>query len=114
MKRAREGLKKKNKSKQTKKVSFTALATVIKKNLKMPIRKHASELKVHEKIVRSAIKQDLSPDLNHLDYFLENKTNATSYPNIVSLKMLLSRNGIKYLKNSFWRHEIRFEGLLIQ
>ena len=37
-----------------------------------------------------AIKQDLSPDLNPLEYailgILENKTNATFYPNIGSLK----------------------------
>ena len=38
----------------------------------------------------TAIKQDLSPDLNTFDYVirgvLENKTNATSHPNIGSLK----------------------------
>ena len=47
-------------------------------------------MKVHKKTVRIAIKQDLSPDLNPLDYailgVLENKTIATSHPNIVSLK----------------------------
>ena len=35
------------------------------------MRKYANELKVHEKIVRTVIKEDLSPDLNHhpnLDY----------------------------------------------
>ena len=32
------------------------------------IRKHANELKVHEKTVRTAIRKDLSPDLNLLDY----------------------------------------------
>ena len=41
--------------------------------------------------MKTAIKQDLSPDLiNPLDYaiwgILENKTNATSHPNIASLK----------------------------
>ena len=40
--------------------------------------------------MRIAIKQDLSPDLNPLDYticsILENKTNATSHLNIGSLK----------------------------
>ena len=39
-------------------------------------------IKVHEKTVRTAIKQDLSPDLHPLDYtksgVLENKTNATN------------------------------------
>ena len=39
-----------------------------------PVRKHHNGLKVHEKTVRIRIKQDLSPDLNQLDY----KTNATS------------------------------------
>ena len=42
------------------------------------------------KKLRTVIKQDLSPDLNPLDYVvcgvLENKTNATSYPNIGSSK----------------------------
>ena len=54
------------------------------------IRKYANELKVHEKTGRTAIKQDLSPDLNPLDYtiwdVLEDKTNATSHPNIGSFK----------------------------
>ena len=40
--------------------------------------------------MRIAIKQDLSPDLNLLDYtkwgVLENKTNATSHQNIGSLQ----------------------------
>ena len=56
----------------------------------MLIMKHANELTVHEKTVRTAIKQDLSPDLKPLDYIiwgiLENETNATSHPNIGSLK----------------------------
>ena len=47
-------------------------------------------MKVYEKTVRTAIKQDLSPDLNPLDYtiwhVLENKTNVTSYPDIGLLK----------------------------
>ena len=53
-------------------------------------KKHANELKVHEKTVETAIKQDLYPNLNPLDYalwdVLENKTNATSHSNIGSLK----------------------------
>ena len=40
--------------------------------------------------MRTAIKQDLSPDLNPFDYagwgIQENKTNTTSHPNIGSLK----------------------------
>ena len=40
--------------------------------------------------MKTAIKQDLSPDLNRLDYaiwgVLENKTNVTSHPNIGLLK----------------------------
>ena len=40
--------------------------------------------------MRTAIKPDLSPDFNLLDYsiwsVLENKTNTTSHPNIGSLK----------------------------
>ena len=55
---------------------------MIKKESKMSIRKHANKLKFHEKSVRTAIKENLSPDLNPLDYtisgVLENQTNATS------------------------------------
>ena len=50
-------------------------------------------MKVHEETVRTAIKQDLSPDLNPFDYaiwgVLENKTNPTSHRNIGSLKIAL-------------------------
>ena len=57
------------------------------------IRKQANELKVHEKTVRTVIKQDLSPDLNPLDYalwgVLENQTNASSHPNIGSFKTVV-------------------------
>ena len=56
----------------------------------MSIRKHANELKVYEKIVMKEIKQDLSPVHKTFVYtiwvVLENKTNATSHPNIGSLK----------------------------
>ena len=50
----------------------------------MTIRKHANELKVHMKTVRTAIKQDLSPDSKPLDYAIcgvlkrQNKCNFTS------------------------------------
>ena len=46
---------------------LTALATVIKKDRTTSIRKHDNELKVHKKTVRTAIKQDLNPDINLLD-----------------------------------------------
>ena len=46
---------------------LTALAIAIKKDPTTSIRKHSNELKVHEKTVRTAIKQDLSSDLNPLD-----------------------------------------------
>ena len=62
----------------------------IKKDPTTSIKKHTNELKVHEKTVRTAIKQDLSLDLYPLDYaiwgILENKKNATSHPNIGSLE----------------------------
>ena len=74
----------------------------IKKDSTTSITKHDNELKVHEKSVRTVIKQDLSPDLNPLDYamraVLENKTNSTSH---VSIVLLLRKNGIKCLKNLF-------------
>ena len=45
-----------------------ALTTVIKKDPTTSIRKHANDLKVHEKTVRTTIKQDLGPNINPLDY----------------------------------------------
>ena len=66
-----------------------------KKYPTMSIRKHANELKVHRKTVRTAIKHDLNPDLNLLNYniwgVLENKTNATSHRNINSLKTVIEK-----------------------
>ena len=45
--------------------------------------------------MRTAIKQDISPDLNPLDYalwgVLLNKTNATSHPNNGSLKTVTEK-----------------------
>ena len=59
----------------------------------MSIRKNTNELKVHEKTVRTSIKQDLSPNLNPLGYaiwgVLENKSNATSHSNINSFKIVI-------------------------
>ena len=61
---------------------LTALATAIKKDPTTSIRRHTNKLKVQEKTVRTGIKQNLSPDLNPLDYaiwgVLENKTNFPS------------------------------------
>ena len=80
---------------KTRKEGFlNALATVIKKDPSTSMRKHVNELKVHEITVTSAIKENLNPDLNPLDYAtwdaLENKTNATSHPNIGSLKIYMA------------------------
>ena len=54
------------------------------------IRKHANELKVHKKTVKTETEQDSSPDRNLLDYticgVLENKIDATSYLNTGLLK----------------------------
>ena len=69
---------------------LTALTTAIKKDPTTSIRKHAMKLKVDKKTVNTAIKQDLSPKINPLDYtlwgILENKTNATFHSNICSFK----------------------------
>ena len=85
---------------------LNALASTIKKYPTTLIRKHANELKVNEKTVRTATKQDLSSDLNLLDYaiwgVLENKQKMQLPIKIlVCLKLLLKRNGIKCLKNLF-------------
>ena len=69
---------------------------------------------VHEKTVKTAIKQDLSPDPNPLDHVLwgvlENKINANSHPNIGSLKIIIeeewnrmSEKCILKACKSFWR-----------
>ena len=67
----------------------------IKKEPMMSIRKHTNKLKVYEKTVRTAMKQDLNPDLDPLDYticdVLENKTNATSHPNIGLFKTAIEK-----------------------
>ena len=73
-KRGSRGLNKKQKE-----CFLTAFVTAIKKDPTTSIKKQANELKDHEKTVRIAIKQDLSPDLNPLNY-------AHSHPNIGSLK----------------------------
>ena len=66
---------------------------VMKKDPAASIRKHANDLKVHEKTVRTTIKQDLSQDINPLDYaiccVLENKTNVSSKSNIGSFNTVI-------------------------
>ena len=52
----------------TKRRFLTGLATVIKKDPTILIRKHTNELKIHKKTLRRAIKQDSSLDRNPLDY----------------------------------------------
>ena len=53
----------------------------------------------------TAIKQDLSPVVNPLDYaiygILENKTNATSHPNIGSLKIAIEEEWNKMSEEFF-------------
>ena len=73
-------------NKKRKEGFLTALTTAIKKDPTTSIRKH-------EKTARTAIKQDLNPDLHLIDYaiwhVLKNKTNATSHSNICSLKTVI-------------------------
>ena len=61
-------------------------------------------MKVDEKTVTIAIKQDLSPDLNPLHYVtwgvLENKTNATSLSNIGLLKTAIEEKWNKKSEES--------------
>ena len=71
-KRASGGLNKKQEG------FLTALASPIKKDPTLSIRKHANELKIHEKTVWTAIKQDLSPDLKLLIIRKQNKCNFQS------------------------------------
>ena len=55
-------------NKKRKEGFLSALVTAIKKDPTMSIRKHAYELKVHEKTERTVIKLNLNPDNNPLDY----------------------------------------------
>ena len=72
--------------------------------------------------MRTAIKQDLSPNLKPLDYtiwrVLENKTKATSHPNIVSLKTAIVGEWNKMAEEfilkackSFWMHVDTMNGI---
>ena len=73
-----------------KKGFLTALSMAIKKDPTTSIKEHANELKVHRKIVRTTIKEDLSLDINSLDYAIwnvtENKANATPHTYIDSFR----------------------------
>ena len=48
-------------NKKQKSCFLTSVAKVIKKDPTTLIRKHADELKIYEKTLRTAIKQDLTP-----------------------------------------------------
>ena len=65
----------------------------------MSIRKHTKELKIHEKTVRTAMKQNLSLERNPFDYTIwgvwESKTNTTSHSNIGSLKTAIEEEWYK-------------------
>ena len=88
---------------------------MIKKDSTTSIRKHANELRVHEKIVKPAIKYDLIPDIKPLDYtiwgVLKNKKMQLPDPNIGSLRHATEGKCKKHL---FWRHANPFKGVLIQ
>ena len=90
----------------------------IKKDPTMSIRKNANEVEVHDKIVRTRIKQDLSPDHNPLDYtisgVLENKTNANSNPNIGLLKTAIEEKWNEMSEEFILNHTKHFKGMLIQ
>ena len=94
------------------------LNTTIKKDPTTSIRKYANKLKVNEKTVRTTIKQALSPDLNSLDYaiwgILENKTNATSHPNIALLKTADKEEWNKMSEEFIMKAANDFKGILIQ
>ena len=103
-----------NWTKKWKEGFLTALTMVIK-DPTASIRKHTTWLKVYKKTVRTAIKHDLSPDHNPLDYVIwgifRNKTNATSYPNIGLLKIAIEEEWNKMSEEfnlkackSFWSH----------
>ena len=95
---------------------LTALVTAIKKDPTKSIRKQVKELKVHVKTVRKAIKQYLNLENNPLDYTIgaSRKQMQLAIQISASIRLLLKRNGIKGLRNIFWRHANCYEYVLIQ
>ena len=83
-------------------------------DLPTSIRKHNNELKVHEKTGWTIIKEHPYPYCYAVWVVLENKTNATSHPNIGSLKTVFWEEYIKISKEFFFHHANRFEDVLIQ
>ena len=88
-------------------------------------RKYSNELKLFEKTLRIAIKKNLSPGFNPLDYviqsFLGNKVNATPDPNIGSLKTAIEKEWNKMTEEfilnawkSFRRHAVRNGDHIVQ
>ena len=75
------------------------------------IRNDVNKLKVHEK---TRFKSNLNSFDDAIWVILENKTNATSHPNIRSLKTAIEEGLIKCLNNIFGRHANCFECLRIQ
>ena len=63
-------------------------------------------MKVHGKIMRTTIKQDLNPDINPLDYaiwgVLEDQTKATSHLNIGSLKTAVEEEWNKMFEEFYF------------
>ena len=96
---------------------LTTLVTAINKDPTMSLKKHTNELKVNEKSVWTAIKQDFSPDLKPLDYafwgVLENKTNATPHPNIGLLKTTIEEELNKMSEEFILKARKYFEEVLI-
>ena len=83
---------------------LTALDTAIKKGPIISIRNHANEMKVCEKTVRTASKQDLNPAHIPLDYaiwgILENKTNSIPHPDIGSINSAIEEEWNKMSEES--------------
>ena len=84
---------------------------MIKKDPTTSLSKHANELKVHKKTVRTAIKQDLRPDFDPFDYaiwgVLENQTDTTSHLNKTTIEEewnQMSEEFILKSSKSFRRH----------
>ena len=107
-------------TKKRKEGFLTDLHTAIKKDPTTSIRKHIIELKVYDKTVWTAIKQDLNPDFNparlrFMGCFRKTKQMQLPIQIFLCLRLLLRKNGIKCLKNLCWsRHANCFEGVLIQ
>ena len=88
----------------------------IKKDPTTSIREHVNELKVQEKTLETAIKQDLSTDHNTLITLCFRGKNITTYPNIGSLEAVIEWNKIceEFIFKAYKSFRRRFDTIIFK